>query len=145
MTTNPDIQRNLSQPGQVVTYLALEQLVYSFEGVLKRFGIPIQSGSELEKACLSVQEVMHKNQNPNICDPQEDIRHEFREVLGIWVFLRQIVRLKDHACFPQFAPHLALLNKGAVVQNTRTPLCEEATNKILSFCLPWRCSILAMK
>ncbi|MGE0471826.1 MAG: hypothetical protein AB7L09_06280 [Nitrospira sp.] len=130
MTTNPDIQRNLSQPGQVVTYLALEQLVYSFEGVLKRFGIPIQSGSELEKACLSVQEVMHKNQNPNICDPQEDIRHEFREVLGIWVFLRQIVRLKDHACFPQFAPHLVLLNKGAVVQNTRTPLCEEATNKI---------------
>ncbi|MBX3330539.1 MAG: hypothetical protein KF722_09070 [Nitrospira sp.] len=73
---------------------------------------------------------MGKSQNAHICDPQKDIRHEFREVLGIWVFLRQIVRLKDHACFPQFAPHLALLNKGTVVQNTQAPLCQEATNKI---------------
>ena len=73
---------------------------------------------------------MLKNQNPHICNPQEDIRHEFREVLGIWVFLRQIVRLNDHVCFAQFAPHLALLNKGTVIQNTRVPLCQEATNKI---------------
>ncbi|NJN70820.1 MAG: hypothetical protein HC801_11450, partial [Nitrospira sp.] len=57
-------------------------------------------------------------------------RHEFREALGIWVFLRQIVRLKDHVCFPQFVPHLEILNKGTVVQNTRLPVCQEATNKI---------------
>ncbi|NGZ04281.1 MAG: hypothetical protein CV090_14670 [Nitrospira sp. WS238] len=51
-------------------------------------------------------------------------------MLGIWVFLRQIVRLKDHVSFPQFVPHLELLNKGTVVQNTRLPVCQEATNKI---------------
>lgn len=130
MTTNPNIQQNIGQAGQVASYAELEQLVYAFEEVLRRFGIPIQPGSELEKACCSVLEVMGKSQNAHICDPQEDIRHEFREVLGIWVFLRQIVRLKDHACFPQFAPHLALLNKGTVVQNTQAPLCQEATNKI---------------
>ncbi|NOU09845.1 MAG: hypothetical protein HOO98_07490 [Nitrospira sp.] len=130
MTTNPNIHRNFSQTGQAATYLELERLVYAFEEVLKRLGIPIQADSELEKACCSVLEMLGKSQDVYICDPQEDIRHKFREVLGIWVFLRQIVRLKDHACFPKFAPHLALLNKGTVVQNTRASLCQEATNKI---------------
>lgn len=130
MTRNPNTHTKLWQAGQSATYPELEQLVDSFEGILKRFGISIQSGSELEKACLSVRVLMNKNQNPHICDLQEDIRHEFREALGIWVFLRQIVRLKDHVCFPQFAPHLEILNKGTVVQNTRLPVCREATNKI---------------
>ncbi len=130
MTAIPNIHTKPRQAGQSATYPELEQLVDSFEGILKGFGIPIQSGSELEKACLSVREVMHKNRNPYICDPREDIRREFREVLGIWVFLRQVVRLKDHVCFPQFVPHLELLNNGTVVQNTRLPVCQEATNKI---------------
>ncbi len=55
-------QRNIVQPGQVVTYLELEQLVYEFEEVLGRFGIPIQSGSELEKACCAVLDVMGRSQ-----------------------------------------------------------------------------------
>lgn len=130
MPTNPNILRGLGQIGPVVPYTELAQLVDAFEAVLKRFGIPIQSGSELEKACCSVVEVMVKNQNAHICDPQEDIRHVFAEVLGVWSFLRRIVRLKDHVCFPRFVPHLALLNKGMVVQNTRAPLCQEVTNKI---------------
>ncbi|HWF59918.1 MAG TPA: hypothetical protein VN666_06375 [Nitrospira sp.] len=113
-----------------MTYLELERLIYAFEAILERFGIQIQPGSELEKACCSVLEAMGKSQNANICDPREDIRHGFTEVLGIWFFLKRIVRLEDHAGFPQFVPHLALLNKGTVVQNKRAPLCQEATNKI---------------
>lgn len=130
MATNTNSQPNIVQPGQVVTYLELEQLVYEFEEVLGRFGIPIQSGSELEKAYCSVLDVMGRSQEAHIGDSQEDIRHVFREVLGIWIFLRQIVRLKDHICFPKFVPHLALLNKGTVVQNTQVRVCQETTNKI---------------
>ncbi|MDE3242151.1 MAG: hypothetical protein KGO52_05465 [Nitrospirota bacterium] len=130
MSTNPDIAGGLGQTGQVASHAELERLVYAFEAVLKRFGIPIQSGSELEGACCSVLEVMVKNQNAHVRNPQEDIRHVFTEVLGIWSFLKKIVRLESHACFPQFVPHLALLNKGAVVQNKRATVCQEATNKI---------------
>lgn len=61
MPTNPNIHRNLDQTGQVVKYPELERLVYEFEAILKRFGIPIQSGSELEKACCSVLEVMSRS------------------------------------------------------------------------------------
>ena len=130
MTTNPNIQQNILPAGQVASYEELEQLVYEFEEVLKRFGISIQPGSELAKACYSILEGKNKNQNACICDPQEDIRHVFREVLGIWLFLRQIVRLKDHVSFSTFVPHLALLNKGTVVQNTQVRVCQETTNKI---------------
>ena len=128
--TTPNIHQPPGQTGQVASYTELAELVDKFEAVLKRFGIPIWPGSELEKACCSVLDVMGKRQNAHICDPQEDIRHQFREVLGMWVFLRQIVRLKDHGSFPQFVPHLALLNKGTVVQNTRIRVCQETTNKI---------------
>lgn len=130
MSTNPNIIRGLGKTGQVASCAELEQLVFAFEAVLDRFGIPIQSGSELEAACCAVFEVMGKNSNAQIRDLQEDIRQVFTEVLGIWSFLKKIVRLEDHPCFPQFVPHLALLNKGTVVQNKRATVCQEATNKI---------------
>lgn len=74
--------------------------------------------------------VLGNSQNPQDLDPQEDIRHVFTEVLGLWSFLRKIVRLESHARFSQFVPHLALLNKGTVAQNKVAPVCQEATNKI---------------
>jgi hypothetical protein len=83
MTTNPDIQQNIGRTVQVAAYEELEQLVFEFEEVLKRFGIPIRPGSELAKACYSILEGKHNNQNAYICNSQEDIRHVFREVLGI--------------------------------------------------------------
>ena len=130
MPTNPNIIQGLDKTGQVASYAELEKLVLAFEAVLDRFGIPIQPGSELEGACYSVLEVLGKNQNAHICDPQEDIRLVFTEVLGIWSFLKKIIRLEGHTCFSQFVPHLALLNKGTVVQNRRATVCQEATNKI---------------
>lgn len=130
MPQDSRIVQTLGQTGQTSSFEELEQLVFAFEAVLKRFGIPIQTGSELEGACCSVLEVLGKNQNAQIRDPQEDIRHVFTAVLGIWSFLKKIVRLEGHACFSQFRPHLALLNKGTVVQNTQATVCQEATNKI---------------
>jgi hypothetical protein len=118
----------VGQPGQVASYQELAQLVFEFERVLNRFDLPIQSGSELEGACCSVLDMLGNQQNTH--DPQEDIRYVFTEILGIWTFLKRIIRLERHACFSQFVPHLALLNKGTVGQNKRAPLCQEATNKI---------------
>ena len=130
MPQDSRIIQPLGQTGQVASFEELDQLVNAFEAVLKRFGILIQSGSELEGACCSVLEVLGKNQNAHICDPQEDIRLVFTEILGIWTFLKKIVRLESHPGISQFAPHLALLNEGTVGQNKRATVCQEATNKI---------------
>lgn len=130
MDQDSRIIQPLSSTGQVASYAELEKLVFAFEAVLHRFGIPIQPGSELEAACCSVLDVLGKNQNPHICNPQEDVRLVFTEILGIWAFLAKIVRLENHPCFSQFVPHLALLNEGTVGQNKRAAVCQEATNKI---------------
>lgn len=129
VAVNSDIHRKL-QPAQATTYDELELLFYAFEEVLKRFNIQIQIGSELEKVYYSILDEKDKSQNPYSWDPQEDVRPARREILGVWVFLRQIVRLKDHVSFSTFVPHLALMSKGTVVQNTRVQLSQEATNKI---------------
>jgi hypothetical protein len=130
MPHEPSVIQRLGQTGQVAAFAELEKLVFDFEEVLKRFSVEIQSGSELEGACCSVLEVLGKNQNAAIRNSNEDIREVFVEVLGIWTFLKKIVRLKNHKCFAQFVPHLNLLNKGTVVQNKRLRACQEATNKI---------------
>jgi hypothetical protein len=130
MSQNSEVVQRLIQTGQVASFVELEKLVFGFEEVLKRFGITIQSGSELEGTCCSVLEVLGKNQGAAVRNSNEDIREVFTEVLGIWTFLKKIVRLQDHRCFAQFVPHLNLLNKGTVVQNKRVRACQEATNKI---------------
>ena len=116
--------------GQVATFEEIETLVDKFELVLNQHGVTIESGSDLEAACLSVLEVLVKRQELNLRNPHEDIRAILTEVLGIWTFLTKTVRLKDHPNFNQFVPHLKLLNKGTVVQNKRLRAPEEAANKI---------------
>lgn len=130
MSHDSNTVRALGRTGQVASIAELQKLVFDFEAVLKRFAVAIQPGSELEGACCSVLEVLGKNQNTAIRDRNEDIRVVFTEVLGIWTFLKKVVRLQNHTCFPQFVPHLELLNKGTVVQNKRIRACQEATNKI---------------
>src|SRR6266700_6802575 len=125
-----DLVRGLRNTGQVASFAELERLVESFEQVLKREGIPIRTGSDLEAACLSVLEVLGKHRNPDLRNPHEDIRLVFTELLGIWTFLTKIVRLANHPGFPQFISHLRLLNEGTVVQNKSLRASEEATNKV---------------
>jgi hypothetical protein len=130
MTLDPRTIEQLSQTGQVMTLQSLEGLVNDFEGVLKENEIPIKAGSDLEGACLTILEVLGKHQNLQRRDPMEDIRAVFTVVLGFWLFLTKIVRLRNHPNFKQFVPHLQLLNEGTIIQNTQIKVCEEATNKI---------------
>lgn len=122
--------QQLGKTGQVASFQVMETLVFDFEKVLQRHGISIQTGSELEGACCSVLEVLGKHNNKAILDPMEDVRKVYTEVLGIWTFLKKIVRLQNHPNLDQFVPHLALLNKGTVIQNKCLRACQDATNKI---------------
>lgn len=116
--------------GQVISFEQLQLLNEEFEQALLRYGINIESGSDLEAACLSVLEIFGRRANPQINNPHEDIRVIYTEVLGIWIFLAKIVRLHYHQDFNQFIPHLKLLNKGTVAQNKRSRPTDESTNKI---------------
>lgn len=120
----------LGKTGRVASLSELSNLVDDFESVLKVHGHKIKMGSQLERACLAVSEVLLKNQRPDFRTGDEDFRGLFCDVLGIWSLLKLTVRLQKHPTFPQFVPHLELLNKGTVVQNTRLRVSEEASNKI---------------
>ncbi len=120
----------LADFGQVASLDELEQLVFRFERALNRLGVEIQPGSELEAVCCSVIEVLGKHEKSIDRDPSEDVRVVFREVLGFWTFLKKIVRLQDHPLFETFLPHLELLNKGTLIQNTSIVACQEVTNKV---------------
>lgn len=126
----PNTLSTLSATGQVSSFQQLEKLICEFEAALSRHGVPIRSGSDLEGACCSILEVLAKHQDRTIRNPQEDVRQVFTEVLGIWIFLKKVVRLQNHPCFPSFGPHLNLLNEGTVVQNKRLRASQDAANKI---------------
>lgn len=123
----------------LLPYREMEQLVFAFEAVLRRHGVQIKSGSDLERICLAVVEVLAKKQDPALQHPLEDIRPYFADVLGIWVFMNKLVRLKDHSDFDQVIPHLALLNEGGVPQNVRSPVSDQASNKLFELLLALIC------
>jgi len=127
---NDDMIQKLKKTGQATSFEDLQGLDFDFEKVLKDRGALIKPGSDLEAACLSVISILGKQRREIARDPREDIRHEMTRVLGIWIFLQKIVRLKDSPDFAQLVPHLHLLNEGTVGQNTPILVCEDATNKI---------------
>lgn len=120
----------LAKRGQVSSFADLETLLWEFEQALKRHGVDIKPGSQLESAACSVMEVLHRHNIASIRNRHEDIRHVFSEVLGIWIFMKKTVRLQNHPSFATFTPHLHLLNKGTVSQNKQLFASQDATNKI---------------
>lgn len=120
----------LSKTGQAASFGDLTALVDQFEAVLKRQGIEIEEKSELEAICYSVIKVLEKHKVESLRLPNEDVRIVFTEILGFWVFLTKIVRLQNHPSFASFIPHLELLKKGNIGQNTRLRACNDTANKI---------------
>jgi len=129
ITPSP-LEAFLKQSGRVASLEELQALVSQFESVLNKHGIAIRAGSQLERACLAVRKVYAKHQHPNLRTGHDDSRILFSDVLGIWSLFKMVVQFQHHPTFSQLAPHLELLNKGTVVQNTRLLISDEASNKI---------------
>src|SRR5947209_2450733 len=55
-------------------------LVFAFEKPLNHHGLTIKTGSELERACCCVLEVLGKHEHKSIRNPQEDVRVVLTEV-----------------------------------------------------------------
>jgi hypothetical protein len=125
--------------GQVTTLAELEKLTFEFEAVLKEHGLGIKQGTDLERVSLAVLDLLGKHLKPVLQDPLQNIRPYFGDVLGLWTFMTKIVRHKNHPDFQQIVPHLALLNKGQVAQNRRTPISDDACNKLFELLVALIC------
>ena len=127
--------------GQVATFEQLEEMVEEFKKVLLKCGIGIEPGSELDRMCLAVENVLAKHKRPELRDPKEDIRIVYAYILALWVFMVKIIRLQTHPDFKQLIPHLKLLNEGSLNQNialnvnTEPPKKLDASNKIFELLL----------
>jgi hypothetical protein len=119
-----------STDGQHSTLDNLDKLVDEFELALQQHGLRIESGSDLETACISITDLAARHRNSQLWNPCQDTRQLYIYTLGIWTFLAKIVRLHNKFGFTQFLPHLNLLNQGTVVQNKPLQACEEETNKM---------------
>jgi hypothetical protein len=103
---------------------------FEFERVLKSYGINIAPGSDLERIGLNLTEILEKQRYPKLVDPYLDVRPYFSEVLGLSDFVRKIVEVKDHPDFKSLLPHLSLLNNSSLLQNVRSPVTDQGSNKI---------------
>jgi hypothetical protein len=79
--------------GQSNTLSGLANLVDEFEITLRKLGIAIKVGSQLEAACLAVAALSDSHKNPSVRDPSRDTRQYYIDAFGIWTFMAKIIRL----------------------------------------------------
>ena len=106
-----------------VSALALEQL-------LKKHGISIASGSALETHVLRVLELVDRKARGDIRAEREDIRPLYRTLIGVHELASLLLQVQESPEFSAFLPHLRLLNEGDALQNTRSSVVDQATNKL---------------
>lgn len=116
--------------GNLLPYESMQDLVFEFERLLRQYDVEIQSDSDLERVCLAIMDILAKKKHPELLHPLEDVRTYFAGVLGLWVFMNKLVRLEKHADFQELIPHFVLLNEGGVPQNARSPVSDQASDKL---------------
>jgi hypothetical protein len=88
---------------------------------------------------LSIIDILGKKQQPQLTNPLQDIRPFLAEILGLWIFLDKVITLREHPEFVKLIPHLRLLNKCSVLQNTKSPISNGSSNKIFELLFAFLC------
>jgi hypothetical protein len=112
------------------TFEAAEQNAIQLEALLKRFGIKVRVGSDLEASALSVVEILERRRSEAVADWTKDLRTNVANVVGLSEFGAQLLAARSHSDFGQLIPHLELLNEGQVVQTRNASVLDQPTNKI---------------
>ena len=115
--------------GQIASFRDVESLMFEFKAVLKRCGIDVRPDSQLGRACLAVMDSLSKHEQPEVRDPRADIRPALTYALGLWEFMKKIVRLQNHSDFKELIPHLHQMNDGGFLQNLKAG-AKEGTDQI---------------
>ena len=112
----------------LTSFADADRLVNDFERVLDRFGIRVGNGSPLEQHCLFLKEFVDQHNRPQpdyVLDPEK-----LQAGVGMLDVIKKVLRRHDHPDFERLLPHLALLNDGSAVQNARTPVTDQTSNKL---------------
>lgn len=106
-----------------VSALALERL-------LAKHGIRIQPGSALERHVLEVLDLVDRKSRGRVRAEDEDIRPLYRTLIGVHELASLLLQVETSPEFPALLPHLRLLNEGEALQNSRSGVTDQATNKL---------------
>ncbi len=110
-----------------VPFEAAAAKVDEFLALLDSIGVPVAAGSKSESdalAMLDVLEVWRKNRQM-----PADHRNLIRAALGFVDLAGKVVAVSQHPNFMELRPHLELISKGSVLQNTSSSILDDAANK----------------
>lgn len=124
---------------QIYLFKDVENLVNQFENVLNRNGINITHGSELERICLNVTNILEQHLNPKLRDNKTDIRPYFREFVGLQDLISKIVKSESNPNFSLLIQHLQTLNNKNPLQNISTSVLNQDNDKIFELYLATLC------
>jgi hypothetical protein len=116
--------------GHFYSYEQASQRIEQFERLLNQHGIKIQNGSDLERICLNVFDMLERHQRPELPNPLDEFRTYYSEVLGLNDFIIKILRVEKHPCFKNLIPHFRLLNMASVPQNLPAIVTDGNSNKL---------------
>ena len=106
-----------------VSALALERL-------LAKHGIRIHAGSAFETHVLHVLDLVDRKSRGRVWAEAEDIRPLYRTLIGVHELASLLLQVEASPEFPALLPHLRLLNEGDALQNARSKVTDQATNKL---------------
>lgn len=117
----------MNQNKYFYSYQEASLMVEQFERILNSVGIKIETGSDLERICLNVVDMLERHIKPELPNPIDDFRTYYSEVLGLNDLIAKIIRVENHPCFSNLIPHLKLLNEASVPQNIKTIITGTGT------------------
>lgn len=124
----------------IYTFRNAELTLYEFEIFLNEIGIQIQTGSDLEKIAILIlmANAIHKNEME--VNNSMDIREMFSDIMGLNLFMINILKNKNHKDFNQIIPHLHLLNNSETsVQTTKSKVTDSGNNKLFEIYIALLC------
>jgi hypothetical protein len=122
------------------TYDDAESLVYAIDTALSRVGLTIEVGSAFDECRITVLRLaaQHRKEHAEV-DNSVDIRPDFRDFVGLVDFAAKLYAVSDNSAFADLKPHLELLNKGKVVQNSRNLMNDDINNKLFELYVACLC------
>lgn len=105
------------------------EVVDQFISLLADRGIDLKPGSNAESEALAMADVLEMWRNPVV--RPSDPRPVARAAMGFVDLAGKVVGVKDHPNFNQLVSHLEMLSKTTVLQNSASPVTDDAANKVI--------------
>lgn len=121
------------------SYETAGQRVEQFEKILNSVGITITGGSDLERVCLNVIDMLERHKRPELPNPNDEFRTYYSEVLGLNDLIMKIIKVENHPCFSNLIPHFELLNTSSVPQNVPSIVTDIGSNKLFELLMACIC------